>query len=603
MGDSMREKNLERKIFLRYTLFFVTIIILGIVAGNVLVYVNLRNRAVSNQEVLIDKNFRQLEREFELMNVITQQITFNKNIAAQFSKTRGWNGSGNYYDTNPGDGVALRSELYAILGMDITNTVINLYSESAFFSTSTTSVVWNAVRGAMGDGPICTLNQILEEKPTRAMTLCPVPVYWGDSARTQDIRYFSLSRRFYNNLTGKYIGVIQVLRPLDVLETLCRTTDNAMRILVFDSEGEIVVPESFNDAWRKSVKGLAAELGDGNSVRCHMPDGSYIASLRRNTELGYGMLILQSESVFDAGIVMGLLFSLAATALLIAAFLWFNRVASHSLTEPLNRITASLRAITWDNMEMSLPFKEENSDLQVLRQSCDAMLTRIRQSMNTVMESQLREQEAYYLALQSQISPHFLYNTLSSISALASENDVEKIPEICARMSHMLRYATNFSSRYGNLEQEIRYTENYLELMKVRYEDDFNYTIDLDERLAACPIPRLMLQAIVENCFKHAFPGVEAPWSINIYAYAQEDFWIVEVIDNGCGIDEKALEGILEKSLEVYQSTLDGMRDMTIGKLGLLNALVRLRLIYHNEIRFEARNMYRGTVIRFGGKR
>ncbi|MEG1516368.1 MAG: hypothetical protein RSD95_15885, partial [Clostridia bacterium] len=294
----MREKNLEKRIFLRYSLFFVVLIILVVFAGNMLVYHSLRNRVAYNQEVLLDKNYRQLQRELELMNVITQQVTFNKNVVGYFSKTLNWTQCDNYYAHNPSVNSLMCDELYAILGMNIAKTVINLYNEHAFFSTSPVSVIWEKAQSAMRTGQIAELNETLTQRPSEAIPLAPLSAYWGDAAQMSR-PYFSLSRRFYNSRTGKYIGVIQVLRPFSVLETLCQTADNSTQIMLFDRGNQLIVPMKLDQAWRESLQEIIEQYdelrGDNEgSVRCRLPDGAYMVSLRQNEKLGYGMIILQS---------------------------------------------------------------------------------------------------------------------------------------------------------------------------------------------------------------------------------------------------------------------------------------------------------------------
>jgi sensor histidine kinase YesM len=258
--------------------------------------------------------------------------------------------------------------------------------------------------------------------------------------------------------------------------------------------------------------------------------------------------------------------------------------------------------VTWDNLEMNLVLDKDNTDLQTLQQAFDAMVVRIRESMNLVMESRLHEREAYHMALQSQISPHFLYNMIGNISAIAYEHGVDKIVKICALMSGMLRYATRFTTEHSTFEQELDYTRNYMELMKIRYEERFSFMVETDSRVLPCLVPRLMLQTIVENCFSHAFPDAQPPYTIAISAFIEDGYWICEVVDNGTGLNEQTLQGIAEKSETLYQDVLSGISQLELGGLGILNSLTRLRLIYHDEIRFEAQSMYHGSIIRFGGK-
>jgi sensor histidine kinase YesM len=191
---------------------------------------------------------------------------------------------------------------------------------------------------------------------------------------------------------------------------------------------------------------------------------------------------------------------------------------------------------------------------------------------------------------------------IGNISAMAYEHGVDKIVEICALMSGMLRYATRFTTEHSTFEQELNYTRSYMELMKIRYEDRFSFMVEIDNRVLNYPVPRLMLQTIVENCFSHAFPDAQPPYTIAISAFVEDGYWMCEVIDNGTGLDEQKLQEIAGKSETLYRDVISGISQLELGGLGILNSLTRLRLIYHDQVRFEAQSMYHGSIIRFGGK-
>jgi sensor histidine kinase YesM len=124
----------------------------------------------------------------------------------------------------------------------------------------------------------------------------------------------------------------------------------------------------------------------------------------------------------------------------------------------------------------------------------------------------------------------------------------------------------------------------------------------MDESCADYPIPRLMLQTVVENCFKHGFHNVPFPWLININIFREDGGWTAEVIDNGAGTDAEKINAIVAQSQSLFDDALRGTPEPRLGGLGLLNSITRLRLLYNNNIHFSVQSMYRGTMIRFGGK-
>ena len=116
-------------------------------------------------------------------------------------------------------------------------------------------------------------------------------------------------------------------------------------------------------------------------------------------------------------------------------------------------------------------------------------------------------------ALQSQINPHFYYNTLSSIIVLAENGDSETVVKMCRNLSRIMRYITNTTETTVTLKDELDYVQKYLYCMKVRYQSSLNYSIHVDESLLSQPVPKLIIQPIVENAIRYG-SNCAPPWNI-----------------------------------------------------------------------------------------
>jgi sensor histidine kinase YesM len=597
----LRTPSLEKRIFQWYSLLISVIIALVLVLGNAYLYRSMNERIAYSQEVLLEKNINQLSGELDRMNIVTQQVLFSKTIGELFARSASGNVAQNYYERNFPEGVRLQNDLLMILGLDVSNSIVNLFNENAFLSTNPLSTDWGVVRSSAQNGAVRSVKEALRADPYKAVLQAPIGAYWSSTGSPKE--YFAFSRSFFYSTTGKTIGYVQVLRPMSVLENLCSTQDGNTTILILDGQDRIIAPEKLSEPLIRDALELkdAYRAGEVTGVtRLSAEGGAYLVGLKSTRKFGYSMMIIQS--VNWNSIWMACLAFIAISAMLLLLSLQMNRMVSRSLTRPLSHITESLHNVTWDNLEMNLVLDKDNTDLQTLQQAFDAMLVRIRESMNLVMESRLHEREAYHMALQSQISPHFLYNMIGNISAIAYDHGVDKIVEICSLMSDMLRYATRFTTEHSTFEQELNYTRSYMELMKIRYEERFSFMVETDSRVLNCRVPRLMLQTIVENCFSHAFPDAQPPYTVAISTFVEEGYWICEVIDNGTGLDEQKLQEIAEKSETLYRDVISGISQLELGGLGILNSLTRLRLIYHNQVRFEAQSMYHGSIIRFGGE-
>ena len=182
------------------------------------------------------------------------------------------------------------------------------------------------------------------------------------------------------------------------------------------------------------------------------------------------------------------------------------------------------------------------------------------------------------------MKPHFLYNCLATVSSMAVELDDETIPRFCDYLTSILRYESTYENGLVTLADEVRNLRNYLDLMKMRYEDDLTYEIHVDEALLDLRLPRLVLQPLAENCFDHGFRAVAPPWHIALRVFRDSGQWVIQLRDNGSGFDEEK-QRQLESQIEKMTANLrESYTDLKIGGMGLANTIVRLRLTLDEEV-------------------
>ena len=169
-----------------------------------------------------------------------------------------------------------------------------------------------------------------------------------------------------------------------------------------------------------------------------------------------------------------------------------------------------------------------------------------------------KEYEACKLkALQAQINPHFLFNVLNSISALAIIEEAPKTQEVIFNLSNMLRYTLKKADKVVSIEEELKYIESYLALQKVRFGDRLNYEIDVSDNVKNHKIPFMSIQTFVENSIVHGLEGKEEGGIINIFSKEDEDSYTLCIKDNGTGITENILNGLKDELEYRYGKDLD----------------------------------------------
>lgn len=207
------------------------------------------------------------------------------------------------------------------------------------------------------------------------------------------------------------------------------------------------------------------------------------------------------------------------------------------------------------------------------------MQERIRTLIQEEYTATLQKMKAQHEALIACINPHFLYNTLNSISAMACMEGSENTVNMIDALSNMFRYSSDVSEKHVTLRAELQNISDYLYIQGIRYQNSFAYKMEVDQELQDCLVPKLILQPIVENAFKHGFReqygGASKGKEVRISARANGETVIISICDNGVGMSPERLEA-LQKWLN---SPSDIIEPSGSARYGLRNVNQRIRMI------------------------
>lgn len=189
-----------------------------------------------------------------------------------------------------------------------------------------------------------------------------------------------------------------------------------------------------------------------------------------------------------------------------------------------------------------------------------------------LMEAHLKEAQLNYL--QSQINPHFLFNSLNAGAQLAMMEDAEKTCIFVERMAEFFRYNVKKGSEDATLLEEVEAVENYIYILNVRFAGDIHYTTDVDESVLDCKVPSMILQPIVENAVNHGIRNID--WEGKIHLQIRQDgpYICICVKDNGKGITRERIEQILNGEIKSEENPGDSTG------IGMNNVISRLELYY-----------------------
>ncbi|MNM27532.1 Sensor histidine kinase YpdA [compost metagenome] len=281
--------------------------------------------------------------------------------------------------------------------------------------------------------------------------------------------------------------------------------------------------------------------------------------------------------LFGLNALMGLLFAV-----------W----ASRSITGPVGRLVRLAKQIATGNLDIA-PQPRRDDELGILSgaiQQMSADLSVLIERDKKSLEMQRLVKELELQALQSQINPHFLFNTLNVLSRLALLEGADKTSDLIISMSNLLRYSLQRLDTPVTLQEEITHIKEYAAIQQARFRERIRFELDADPAVLQVEIPALTLQPLVENAYHHGVANMESGAVISLKVLKAETGVLIEISDNGAGIPEETLQAImrLEASSDSGKST----------GLGTRNVLKRLQLFYGEDDLVQIRSgLGQGTTI------
>ena len=255
-------------------------------------------------------------------------------------------------------------------------------------------------------------------------------------------------------------------------------------------------------------------------------------------------------------------------------------VISYSMTRPLKKLSRLMKTVEMGDFEVDLKV-QSGDEVGTLARSFNSMISTIRNLIQQNYQIELRQKEAELYALQSQINPHFLYNTLETIGMAVEEGDSEQVVDMVTLLGRMLRFSVSNQSKSVTIAEEVQHVKDYLTIQKFRFEDRVGFEIVQvmnDEDYHSLYTPKFILQPIVENAIKY---GLETRKKLEVHIAASQEFVarsgkrdiVFRIRDNGPGIPPEKMEQ-LEQSLKKVGFEERG------AHFGLINVNARIVMMH-----------------------
>ena len=394
---------------------------------------------------------------------------------------------------------------------------------------------------------------------------------------------FAVSRAIKDLNSVDILGVISVLVDSSLFEESIEKTRsiNGERFLIVNKEGGVIY-DSDNSIISKNIAetdmsfinidsiyletNYSAQKGGQNylvmTTGIAVPDWTFI---RVVPEVGLEKGIKATQLRLASIIVVFLLFSL------LVAF-----ILSKGITKPIKKILSVMKVAEKGNLSVRAETKGTD-EMNRLGLGFNSMIAEIEELIHDVYISNYKKKEAELNALQAQINPHFIYNTLESIRMMAKINGDEDASQMLFVLGKLLRYGINAKKQIVTVTEEIDHLKDYIKLQNHRFDDKFELIIDVSEDLLQTKIIKLVFQPVVENAIFHALETIEGKGLIKLRGLRQGADAVFEISDNGAGMTEGQLE-TLNGSINDFEVQHDGSRG-----IGLRNINERIKLYFGSE--------------------
>lgn len=246
---------------------------------------------------------------------------------------------------------------------------------------------------------------------------------------------------------------------------------------------------------------------------------------------------------------------------------------SSKISKPIKRLEHQMNRVEQGDFDIeNLEVKGED-EVKRLTKAFNLMISRIKMLMSQIVSEQEAKRKSEFNALQAQINPHFLYNTLDSIIWMNENKNHEGVSEMTGALARFFRISISKGNEVIDVGDEIEHARSYLTIQKIRYKNKFDYTIDVQEETLRHKTIKLILQPIIENAIYHGINKIQDKGEIKIKVFIEGEKIVFQVSDNGYGIKTERLKEIFE-----YEQT----NKRTLG-VGLKNVVERIKLSYGDE--------------------
>ena len=404
-------------------------------------------------------------------------------------------------------------------------------------------------------------------------------------------------KKVYAIGTKDVIGVVEtdvdINRLMDV--TGLRNDDSGITKMVADRKKNVLI----NTGNRDSVleKRIMARIQeDKGTEELYIDGASYRMSYTVCPNTGLINIALLSRDDIYSNIFNMVIGVLLITVMCLGVMGIITYLVISNMLSRLVVVDVMMGKVREGHFDVLIPEDGKSDEISRIGSSFNLMVAHLNEVLEEKVRNEQAQKDAEIKALQAQINPHFLYNTLENMRMQCEIDGYYMMGNSLAVLGELFRYSIKWGNNEVAFELEWQNLKNYLYIMRMRYEDDLEDELECDYGLEDVIVPKMILQPLVENCFSHAFKTKMPPWKVHVTARREGDRLVIAIEDNGCGIEGEKVAWI--------QRCLDENKEIRCTEkqrksIGILNVKQRIEMICKegSKVAIES-EQHEGTVIR-----
>lgn len=405
----------------------------------------------------------------------------------------------------------------------------------------------------------------------------------GNNCNNADFRGtegLSIIRRIYNSKMGRYEGYLEIHVSREQLEKVLNF--EGLKVSLYDGRGKIYYPFTVVDeAELGYIRGRTDTVTSDNVfLQKNIYKNLYTVAVYYDFKQVFHEFRLWENK------------SIMLIAITLIASIFVISIYAKLVLKPLENLTKDIQKIKIADTELMCSTNYDR-EFRVFVETFNQMMERLSASKQRELSAIKQIERAKYEALQAQISPHFIQNVLFDLQIMIMNDEADEAYSMCTKLSFMLRYVMETKEMCVNLEGEINYVKNYLEMYQLQYENDFEYMINCPEEFGHITVPKLSIQPFIENSIKHGLYDVKYPWRIIIDCCKTDSGIKISIEDNGCGMKTEDISRILSSAENV---DINGTEQDIMG-IGMINTICRWKYMYDGHSKILIANLNPGLKI------